>query len=86
MVKHNAEIPDWSEIIMNWQILSTKFVFPLFLSKNQVNMILKLKMNLPYLWDDYAVELTNSVGAIVVRVKDVLLLGKSEGVGKVKNI
>jgi len=76
MVKHNAEIPDWSEIIMNWQILNTKFVFPLFLSKDQVDMVLKLKKNLPFLWDDYAVELTNSAGEIVVRVKDILLLGK----------
>lgn len=73
MEDYKAKIPDWSEIILNWDIIVTNIELPITLSKEQINMILKLKMNLPSLWDDYAVELTNSVGAIVVRVRDILL-------------
>lgn len=76
MENYKAKIPDWSEIILNWDTTIINFDIPIMLSKEQVDMILKLKMNLPSLWDDYAVELSNNAGAIVVRVRDILLHGK----------
>lgn len=79
MINHNALIPDWTEIILNWKTIVINFELPVALSKQQVDMILKLKMNLRTLWDDYAVELSNNAGKVVVRVKDILLMGEEEG-------
>ena len=76
MENYKAKINDWSEIILNWDTIVIDFDFPIMLSKEQVEMILKLKMNLQNLWDDHAVELTNNAWVVVVQVKDILLLGK----------
>lgn len=74
MIGHNAEIQDWSKIEVNWQIATLNYGFPLILSKDQVDAIIKFKMNLQTLWDDYAVEISNSAGTIIVKVRDILLL------------
>ncbi len=74
MLEHNAEIQDWSEIEVNWQIATLNYGFPLILSKDQVDAIIKFKMNLQNLWNDYAVEVSNSAGTIIVKVRDILLL------------